>query len=661
MAASVLAAVAAEPGQVPDDLRHMIAAAGDEASARSLVTELRDAQVQQARLRRRAAELEALFSTARELVSLQDVDEVLQRLVERAHGLMGTDVTYLSEFEADSSQLRVRHSEGTATPEFRDLLVPAGFGLASLVARTREPVWVAKYEQMSDAPHDDHIDAAVRAEGLVSFLGVPLAVGDEVLGALFACNRFAHDFSPEQVLLLSAFADHAASVLRSARALADAGAAKERTEQAYRELERHLSATELAGVVHEELTGAVITGGTVVDIVTTLARRLGGRVLALDPHGRPLETGTAQIADDLPPASALVAAIGRSQESGHVAEVRTRRSEWLVTAIIGADRVLGAIIAEDPDRLPEDVARRTLERAAHVAALVSFKREAVSAIRAEHRARWLLSVLTGGGRASQDETLIAPPTRLTGCALIDLAGHGGTSATTIAERAVGDDGLVAAQNRRIVVAWTSPDVLAGTERVRRVVADAVRAQVIVAVATARDIVPADLPPVVSRLVADLDFLPGLGIAGATVSSDAFAPYHALASHDPQTVERFIADVVGPVVAWDERRGTDLFDTLAAYFDSGESRAVVSERMHIHPNTVQQRLERVRALLRGDMNDPEFRFRLQSAVRLERLRRTVSASAQPAVGPISGSRDGGDENRPELVRDQMPHSGVDPQL
>jgi hypothetical protein len=84
-------------------------------------------------------------------------------------------------------------------------------------------------------------------------------------------------------------------------------------------------------------------------------------------------------------------------------------------------------------------------------------------------------------------------------------------------------------------------------------------------------------------------------------------------------------------------------------------------MHIHPNTVQQRLERVRALLRGDMNDPEFRFRLQSAVRLERLRRTVSASAQPAVGPISGSRDGGDENRPELVRDQMPHSGVDPQL
>ncbi|MGV2985523.1 helix-turn-helix domain-containing protein [Microbacterium sp. AGC85] len=618
IAAAVLSAATAEPGQIPDELRRMLA----DGDGRALLGRLRDAQLMQARLRRRAAELEALFSTARELVRLQDVDEVLQRLVERAHELMGTDVTYLSEFETGSGQLRVRHSKGTATPEFRDLLVPAGYGLASLVARTREPVWVAQYERMSDAPHDERIDAAVRAEGLVSFLGVPLAVGDEVLGALFACNRFAHDFSPEQVLLLSAFADHAASVLHSARVLADAESAKERTEQANRELERNLAATELAGAVHEELTGAVISGGTVIDIVATLARRLGGRVLALDAQGRPLDTGMASGLDDLPPLSALTAAIGRSHESGHASEVSTAGSEWLVTAIIGADRVLGAIVAEDPQGLPEDVARRTLERAAHVAALVSFKQDAVAAIRAEHRARWLLSILSGDARAAADDVLIAPPTQLSGCTLIELGGLGGSSAATIAERAVGDDGLVAQLDRRIVVAWTAPDVMAASERVRRVVADAVREPGIFAVAAVRDLVPTGLPTIVRRLTADADFLPALGVEGMTVSSDAFAPYHALVPHDPQTVSRFITDVVGPVVSWDERRGTALFDTLASYFDSGENRAVVADQMHIHANTVQQRLERVRALLHGDMGDPEFRFRLQSAVRLERLRRSI---------------------------------------
>ncbi|MFT4284492.1 MAG: GAF domain-containing protein, partial [Protaetiibacter sp.] len=178
------------------------------------------ALAENARLRRRAAELEALFSTARELVRLRDVEQVLRRLVERAHSLMGTDVTYLSEAEGDAGDLRVRYTAGTVTPEFRDLRVPAGYGLASMVVRTREPVRVPRYAAMSEAPHDAHIDAVVAAEGLVSFLGVPLAVGDEVLGALFACNRSPHEFTPEQVLLLSAFADHAAAVLHSARLLA---------------------------------------------------------------------------------------------------------------------------------------------------------------------------------------------------------------------------------------------------------------------------------------------------------------------------------------------------------------------------------------------------------------------------------------------------------
>ena len=92
-----------------------------------VVASARESQLSNARLRRRTAELEALFSTARELVRLQDVDEVLDRLVERAHQLMGTD--YPSEVENDAGD-SARHSAGTVTHEFRDLVVPAGFGLA---------------------------------------------------------------------------------------------------------------------------------------------------------------------------------------------------------------------------------------------------------------------------------------------------------------------------------------------------------------------------------------------------------------------------------------------------------------------------------------------------------------------------------------------------
>ncbi|AYF97870.1 helix-turn-helix domain-containing protein [Protaetiibacter intestinalis] len=444
------------------------------------------------RLRRRAAELEALFSTARELVRLRDVDEVLSRLVERAHALMGTDVTYLSEAQGADGELRVRYTAGTVTPEFRRLRVPAGVGLASLVVRTREPVRVPRYEAMSEAPHDAHIDAVVRAEGLVSFLGVPLAVGDEVLGALFACNRSPHEFAPEQVLLLSAFADHAAAVLHSARLLAAASAATIRAEEAYRELERHLSASALAVV-------------------------------------------------------------------------------------------------------------------------------------AERRAGWLLDAIDGRAPADADDG-VAAPAGFTGCAVLAVAARGLVDAVRVVERAVGDAGFVAAWNGRIAIAWTAPEVVAETERVRRIAADALRDPGLTAVALRRELARAGLREGLERAVRDLELLPALGVTGATVSSDAFAPYQVLAPADPAALDGFIAELLGPVLAWDERRGARLVDTLGAYFDAGESRGATAATLRIHPNTVQQRLDRIQALLDGALADPERRFRVQAAVRLELLRRAVRAAA-----------------------------------
>ena len=572
------------------------------------------------RLRRRAAELEALFSTARELVLLQDVDEVLRRLVARAHELMGTDVTYLSEVEPVGSGLRVRHSVGTVTREFRDLQVPAGVGLASKVAQTRAPVWVASYPAMQEAPHHDRIDAVVAAEGLVSFLGVPLAVGDEVLGVLFACNRFVHDFAPEQILLLSAFADHAAAVLHSARVMAERAAATARAEEAYRQLEQHLAATEVASAIHEELTTAVISGGTVVDLVSTVSRRLGRRAWALDDEGVPVLARSGEGAG-LPPRAALAAAAARSQASGHAESVESGGHRWLIATILGADRVVGSILlSEDDATAPDDAARRTLERAAQVAALVSFKRDAVGAIRAERRAALLLDLLDGRAGAAEHDPHVALPGALLACAVLDVPGRGLAQAVAMAVDVVKDDALVAQRGESIIVGWATPDAVERTERLRRALAERLREPAVTAVVAT---LHSGLAASVDRASRDLAFLPSLGISGTTVASQAFAPYHSLASSDPGAVEHFVTDLIGPVLAWDTTRGTRLFDTLCAIFDAGESRHEAAKRLHIHKNTVQQRLERIEQLLPGSWSDPEFRFRVHAAVRLERLRRALT--------------------------------------
>ncbi len=580
-------------------------------------------QVVLARLRRRATELEALVSTARELVRLQDVDDVLSRLVQRAHELMGTDVTYLSEVEPGTGRLRVRHSTGTVTPGFRDLLVPSGYGLASKVVTTRAPAWVPEYRGMAQAPHDPHIDDVVAAEGLVAFLGVPLTVGDEVLGALFACNRYAYDFTPEEILLLSAFADHAAAVLHSARVMAERAAATARAEEANRQLAQQLAATELASAVHEELTAAVISGGTVVDLVATLSQRLGRPVWALDDAGRPLLARTG--ASGLPRRAALEEAATRSHASGHAETIEAAGGRWIIAAIPGADRVLGSILTADDAASTDELSRRTLERAAHVAALVSFKRDAVGAIRAERRANALIDLLDGRPRGDlEHDPQVALSGPLTACAVVDVSGRSTAHAAATAVDIVGDDGLVAQRGSLLVLAWAAADAAERTETVRRTIAERLREPGVTAVVTSLRSGELDLAAGVDRATRDLSFLPSLGISGATTSSEAFAPYHALASSSPGAVEHFVENLLGPVLDWDRRRGTQLFESLCAYFDSGENHAETAARLMVHKNTARQRLERIEQLLPGRWDDPEFRFRVNAAARLERLRRTLAS-------------------------------------
>ncbi|WP_198284407.1 hypothetical protein [Saccharomonospora xinjiangensis] len=55
-------------------------------------------------------------------------------MAQRAHDLIGSDVTYLSEFHVASRELRVRTTLGTGAPSFPNLRVPPGMGLASMVA-----------------------------------------------------------------------------------------------------------------------------------------------------------------------------------------------------------------------------------------------------------------------------------------------------------------------------------------------------------------------------------------------------------------------------------------------------------------------------------------------------------------------------------------------
>ncbi|MEU4894924.1 GAF domain-containing protein [Streptomyces sp. NPDC044780] len=88
--------------------------------------------------------------------------------------------------------------------------------------------------------------------------------------------------------------------------------------------------------------------------------------------------------------------------------------------------------------------------------------------------------------------------------------------------------------------------------------------------------------------------------------------------DGTGVQDFVTRTLGPVLDYDERRGTELIRTLDAYFAGGMSPARTKDALHVHVNTVAQRLERVGRLLGPDWQSPARSLEIQLALRLHRL-------------------------------------------
>jgi DNA-binding PucR family transcriptional regulator len=90
--------------------------------------------------------------------------------------------------------------------------------------------------------------------------------------------------------------------------------------------------------------------------------------------------------------------------------------------------------------------------------------------------------------------------------------------------------------------------------------------------------------------------------------------------DRADVPGYVAKTLGPVLGYDSRRGTDLVRTLRAYFDSGGNLTRTKETLHVHVNTVVQRLERIATLLGQDWQAPVRALEIQLALQLYQVSR-----------------------------------------
>lgn len=88
-------------------------------------------------------------------------------------------------------------------------------------------------------------------------------------------------------------------------------------------------------------------------------------------------------------------------------------------------------------------------------------------------------------------------------------------------------------------------------------------------------------------------------------------------HTPE-LENFCQETIGTLVEYDRAQGTDLIETLSAYFAHKGNLSQTAEAMFVHRNTLLYRMQRIREISGLDLDNPETRLSIQLALRAYRL-------------------------------------------
>ncbi|MFJ6105751.1 helix-turn-helix domain-containing protein [Streptomyces sp. NPDC092359] len=571
--------------------------------------------------RRREAELSALFATAHDLAGLRDLDAVLRAIVQRARALLGTEVAYLSLNDPAAGDTYMRVTEGSVSARFQQLRLGMGEGLGGLVAQSARPYVTDDYFDDARFQHTRTIDTAVRDEGLVAILGVPLSLGSQVIGVLFAADRRARVFGREQVALLGSFAAHAAVAIDTANLLAETRSALAELERANDIIREHSGVIERASEVHDRLSELVLHGGGVQDVAEAVSEVLGGTVEFTEEGA-----GTARHAG------------GHAVRDG---------ADW-VAAVSAGGETLGALVLHgQPDLDPVD--QRTLERAALVTSLLLLARrsagEAEQRVRGEllddlldapDRDRSLLRERAARLRADSEAPHVVLAARIDrpseSAADPDAGGRESADRQRLwaaaTHLAATRHGLASARDGGTVLLLPLGSGESAADLARqtaRGLGGTLREPVTVG-ASAAVRAPLDHPDLVGLAYEEarrcLDALRLLHRSGQGAAAEDLG-FLGLLLADGRDIDGFVDRTIGQVVAYDRRRGTDLVRTLDAYFAGGMSPARTKDALHVHVNTVAQRLERVGRLLGPDWQSPARALEIQLALRLHALSDAVT--------------------------------------
>lgn len=210
-----------------------------------------------------------------------DLDRVLQKVVDTARGLVRARYAALGVARPDLRGLSRFVVSGVTSEEIRRIGPwPRGLGLLGVLLREPRPLRVRRIGEdprsIGFPPHHPPME---------SFLGVPVRLGDRILGNFYLTNKIgAEEFSQEDEDIIVLFAAHAAVAIDNARRFTEASARLEQSLlQILRSEQRSRFLAELSGLLPIGPIVDQIPWETVADRATELLGD-GCAIYLVDPN-----------------------------------------------------------------------------------------------------------------------------------------------------------------------------------------------------------------------------------------------------------------------------------------------------------------------------------------------------------------------------------------
>lgn len=513
-----------------------------------------------------------------------------------SHGLSGD---YIAQVNAQRPILLEVHGEQEAP--------------TSIAFRTGEVVMLEDIELVPEFSWG----GVAHEQGYRALISVPLRRGGAVIGALNGYRTRPHRFDAAEVSLVSTLATQVAIALGTAQLRAQ--------EQAtIRELRR-------AEEVHGLLMATALRGEGAAGVADALAELLGRAVLIEDVYGELLAQAGGQAGTP-----ELPAGIDDRLRAGAVLTT----NEHTVAGVVLDGAVVARIqvahrLREAPDALSAlDI--RAVEHAAVVTALELLRARTAAEVEQRLRGSLVADLLSAdttdtaamsafldrarrlGWDLSGDQTLITirwpEPARPQGRPTAERV----LAVTDRFAAEVTPRPLAAVFRGDLVLICSTDGHGAAADLARRLV-EALAGSVAVSVAGVSPTgAVTDLPDAFRTLCGAMnlagDATPTTLIDMAEVTIDQLL----LQLDDPQRLREFARAVLGRALDYDRTRQTELIRTARVHLEHSLDRRATANALHLHPNTVAQRIKRLEELTGLVLSRPRDLLQLTSALTVAQI-------------------------------------------